>query len=342
MTNESTPPGVFSRTFHPQWVDIAPAFYEQEPEHEECTLNKPTAKLWSLILASRAIPYRMRARSTEEGGGYSVQTQAWFLERAVEEIQLHHEENEPDGRGLFLHDLRPVGGRETTMAAMLCMLLFFWAYNRTYPGIALYPQLWVDHGSAEALRILSGEWWRVFTALTLHGDGAHVLGNAIIGGVFIWLTARRLGSGLAWFLAILGGGIGNWFNAMVLGPPHNSIGFSTASFAAAGLLVGVASFHVGGGSHGLGSGKIPQRILRFFSSALIPFAAGLGLLAMLGSGQDTDLGAHLFGFLSGLGLGTATGFLVSTVGLPSRVIDGVLYGCAMGLIIAAWGAAWLA
>jgi len=342
MSNESTPPGVLSRTFRPQWVDIAPVLYGVESDSSECRLDHATAKLWTLILASRAIPYRMRNRSAEEGGGHGVQTQVWSLDRAVEEIRLHRDENIPDGRGVFLHDLRPVGGREATMALMLCMLLFFWIYNRTYPAIAMFPQKWLNHGSAEALQILNGEWWRVFTALTLHGDGAHVLGNAIIGGVFIWLAARRLGSGLAWILAILGGGIGNWVNAMVLGPPHNSIGFSTASFAAAGLLAGVASFHVGGGQHGLGSGSIAQRILRFLSSALIPFAAGLGLLAMLGAGEDTDLGAHLFGFISGLGLGTLTGLLVSRTGLPSRGFDIGLYICAMGLILAAWGLAWLA
>ena len=43
---------------------------------------------------------------------------------------------------------------------------------------------------------------------------------------------------------------------------------------------------------------------------LPPLAAGLGLLAMLGSsGKHTDLGAHLFGLLVGLIAGTALALL---------------------------------
>ncbi len=41
--------------------------------------------------------------------------------------------------------------------------------------------------------------------------------------------------------------------------------------------------------------------------------AGLGLLAMLGAGEDTDLGAHLFGFVSGLMLGMGTGFAATRI-----------------------------
>ena len=43
---------------------------------------------------------------------------------------------------------------------------------------------------------------------------------------------------------------------------------------------------------------------------LVPLMAGAGLLAMLGSsGVRTDLGAHLFGLLTGLILGLCIGLL---------------------------------
>lgn len=337
MVDDSSNPGFLLRTFRPVWVDLAPLVLK-----EGARLDLHTAKVWALVLASRHIPYRLRTLTGEEGGGHTVQVQPWFTDRAVEEIRLYLDENAPDGRMIVLPDLRPVSGMEATVAIMACMVLFFWLYNRTYPSIPLYPQLWLDHGSAEAGRILSGEWWRVFTSLTLHGDSAHVVGNALIGGVFVWLATRRLGSGLTWLLTILGGGIGNFLNSLALAAPHNAIGFSTASFAAAGLLAAIAPFGIGGGMHGMGSGGLVRRAYRFICSALVPVGAGLGLLAMLGAGEDTDLGAHLFGFLSGLGLGTMAGVLATRFGLPGKMADHVLLAGAMGIVVAAWIIAWLA
>lgn len=324
------------RAFRPVWVDLAPLVLGDSAP----PLNKSTAKLWSLVLASRHIPYRMRL--AEQGGGHTVQVQEWFAHRATEEIKLYLDENAPGQFNIILPDLRPVSGMEPTILAMTCMVVFFWFYNRTYPSLGLYPKLWLDHGSAEAIRILSGEWWRMFTALTLHGDGAHVVGNALIGGAFIWLVSRRLGAGLAWLLTILGGGLGDLLNSVALGAPHNSIGFSTASFAAAGILATIAPFAIGGGMHGFGSGSLGKRIYTFIQSAFIPVAAGLGLLAMLGAGEDTDLGAHLFGFVSGLGLGVAAGIICTRLGLPSKRNNAILFGAAMAIPILSWWCAWLA
>lgn len=330
--------GFFARTFRPQWVDVAPDVLGMEPE--QSGLDLPTAKLWALVLASRSIPYRMKTRSVEDGGGHTVQVRAWLKYRAVEEIRLYLSENEPDGRGLILPDLRSGGGLEPTVGAMTCLVLFFWVYTRAYPAWALYPKLWLERGSSEAWAILRGDWWRAVSGLTLHADGAHVMGNALIGGVFIWLVSRRLGSGLAWLLTIVGGAIGNLINAAALGAPHNSIGFSTASFAAAGLLAGLACFNERQQkSEGADWGR---RIYHFVASALIPVAAGLGLLAMLGAGEKTDLGAHLFGFLTGLSLGLAAGFGVLRAGLPSKGADTILFVAAMAIPVIAWVFAWLA
>jgi len=304
-------------------------------------LDNRTAKLWSLVLSSRHIPHRTRQidRST---GTQSIQVQAWFADRAAEEVNLYLSENNPGSQKIVLPDLRPVSGLEPTFIGMGMLILFFWVYTRTYPAFGLYPLLWKQLGSADAGAILSGEWWRLFTALTLHGDGAHVLGNAIIGGVFVWLVSRRLGAGLAWILTILAGGFGNLLNSMALSAPHNAIGFSTASFGAAGLLAAIAPFGVGGGFHGLGNGSLPRRMYEFIRSAMVPVAAGLGLLAMLGAGENTDLGAHLFGFLSGLCLGIGTGFFSTRLGLPNKKMDGGLYLAALAIPIFSWLYAWLA
>ena len=64
------------------------------------------------------------------------------------------------------------------------------------------------------------------------------------------------------------------------------MGFSTAVFAAVGILCG----------RQLNNGA--STLIR---QLVLPLGAGIGLLAMLGSeGERTDLGAHLFGLASGL------------------------------------------
>ncbi|ADU63669.1 MAG: rhomboid family intramembrane serine protease [Pseudodesulfovibrio sp.] len=342
MHSDATPQSFLRRTLRPSWTDLAPVILGEDAP----ALDGATAGLWSLVLSSRHIPHRQRRRLPGEGGGHSVQVQLWFVERAAAEIRLYLEENAPGRHGVHLPDLRPVSGYEPTVAVMALLLLFFWAYTRTYPGWGLYPTLWVGLGSADAGRILGGEWWRLFTALTLHGDGAHVLGNATIGGIFVWLASRRLGAGLAWLLTFLAGGLGNLLNSLALAAPHNAIGFSTATFGAAGVLAAIAPFAVGGGMHGLGvrerGSGLARRFARFVRSSLVPVAAGLGLLAMLGVGENTDLGAHLFGFVAGLSLGLVAGLAASRTGLPGPRADAALYLAALALPGAAWGFAWLA
>jgi membrane associated rhomboid family serine protease len=354
MPSDAMRQGFLRRALRPDWTDLAPLVLgddAMEPADAAEGLDHATAGLWSLVLASRHIPHRMRRLGNGRDAGYSIQVQAWFAARAAAEIRLYLEENAPCPGDGVLPDLRPVSGLEPTVAAMVLLVLFFWIYHRTYPAWRLAPSMWIELGSADAGRILSGQWWRLFTALTLHADAAHVVGNAVIGGVFVWLVSRRLGAGAAWLLTILAGGLGNLLNSLALAAPHNAIGFSTAAFGAAGVLTAIAPFAVGGGIHGrsyprLGGGldpdSLPRRFLAVVRSSLGPVAAGLGLLAMLGAGEETDLGGHLFGFVSGLFLGASAGVLASRMGLPGRRADGVLYAGALAVPAGAWVYAWLA
>jgi membrane associated rhomboid family serine protease len=333
-------PGFLRRVLRHAWIDLVPLVRGQDA----VPLSGREARLWGLVLASRHVPHQLR-RLPDEQGGWAVMVQEWFADRAVEEIELYFEENRPEPAGMDLPDLRPVGGLEPTLFGLALLVLFYWVYSRTYPSLGLYPDLWVRLGSADAGAILSGQWWRLCTALTLHADGPHVAGNAVIGGVFIWLAARRLGSGAAWLLTMVSGVLGNLFNSLAMGIHHDAIGFSTATFGAAGVLAGITPFGVGGGLHGLGNGSWFRRFLRFTRTAIIPVGAGLGLLAMLGAGNgegNIDLGAHLFGFVSGLALGALTGFAATRYGLPGKDADFRLYVAALMLPAAAWAWAWLA
>ncbi len=209
-----------------------------------------------------------------------------------------------------------------TVAILLGMLVFFGYHSTPHPSLNLYGSSWLAVGSAEASAILDGQWWRLITALTLHADGPHVVGNAVIGGAFIVLACRVLGNGLAWLLVVFSGVAGNFFNALVLGPPHNSIGFSTAVFGAAGVLSGVRM------AEGRGNR---------FRRAIIPVGAGLGILAILGAGgKNTDLGAHLFGIAAGLGFGFAGGIWAVKCGKPSSLASGLMLFFALALPVVAW------
>jgi rhomboid protease GluP len=139
-------------------------------------------------------------------------------------------------------------------------------------------------GSADAARMLQGEWWRAATALTLHADLAHVAANAVALAIFVGAVARRLGPALATWLALAAGVLGNVLTALVLRGGHVSIGASTAVFGALGTLSAL---------------QVPHR------SAWLTLGAGAALLGLLGTGERADLLAHLLGFAVGVTEGLA-------------------------------------
>ncbi len=152
----------------------------------------------------------------------------------------------------------------------------------------------VERGSADAARMLNGEWWRAATALTLHADLAHVVANAAALAIFVGAVARRLGPALAAWLTLAGGVGGNVLTALVVRGGHVSIGASTAVFGALGTLSAL---------------QVPRR------RAWVRLATGVALLGLLGTGARADLLAHLFGFATGV----MGGLAVRRVAPPPRL-----------------------
>jgi rhomboid protease GluP len=146
-------------------------------------------------------------------------------------------------------------------------------------------------GEGVAAKIVAGEPWRAVTALMLHADIVHLLGNVLAMGVLATAVCRLLGPGLGLALIVASGAGGNFLNAALRGAPHVSVGASTAVFGALGLLAGMAVLRA----------RAPRR------HAWVPIAAGLALLALLGTGERADLVAHFFGFQVGIGLGLGCG-----------------------------------
>jgi len=185
--------------------------------------------------------------------------------------------------------------------------------------LALQPWMdreWLARGSAEAALIVGGEWWRTITALTLHADEAHAIGNAALGGLLLALLARKKGAGIASLLLLLSGALGTLCAAELLRRNFTSIGASTAVFGALGALCALQAAD-------------PRERRR----AWIPIGAGLALLGFLGTSQRADLAGHLCGFGAGLLLGAVTSRLPSP---RSLLAQGALAAVAIAAPVLAW------
>lgn len=280
-------------------------------------LTKPQARSWALVLDSRSIPCCIEP----EGGGWQLLVPEQHLESARRELQLFEAANRnwpppvPAARQLI----------ENTLPTVSVLLLLATFHNLTLIGLSLPEHGILDLyglGTAHAASIREGEWWRLVTALTLHAGPVHLLSNLTIGGAFIILLCRELGSGLAWSLLLASGTLGNLINAWLQAPDHRSVGASTAVFGAVGIL---AAIRVVRDRHQL------QR--RWF----IPVAAGVALLALLGTeGKQTDLGAHLFGFGVGIFFGIAAELLVGRYGRPGGMLNFLLAALSGVVVVGAW------
>jgi rhomboid protease GluP len=222
---------------------------------------------------------------------------------ARSELQAFREENVPPPRQPG--PPQDAGARAydafVTWAAIVAFL-----FGATHRGA--FAVNWIGLGALEADRLLAGEWWRSVTALGLHVELDHLLGNLAFGCLFSVLLARPTGTGVAW-----------------LGM-HSSIGASTAVFGAVGMLSG----------HAHGSPADPRRAgVRRWAA----IGAGVMLLAFLGfEGERTDIGAHVAGFAVGIPLGLLAARLGrdGRLGGPAQRLAG---GAAALLFAVAWAAA---
>jgi membrane associated rhomboid family serine protease len=144
--------------------------------------------------------------------------------------------------------------------------------------------------------IRDGEWWRPFTSLFLHGDLNHMIGNIGFGVIFCVLVAHTVGPVLGWVLILASGAIGNLLTAGIRYPEEfQSVGASTATFGALGILVGVGA-----------QVAWQARSYRKLGASLVPVGAGVIMLGWFGAGgENTDVAAHVAGFGVGAVLGLA-------------------------------------
>ncbi len=263
---------------------------------------------WSLVLEAIGIPFQLR--------GSEILVSQKSLPRARENLQAYEFENlEKRESGELQKGSLPWGPNLLVLGSLL---VFFSFLNSGFFGGEIPREIWVKAGAADSSKILEGEWWRSITALTLHGDPAHVLGNVVFGTAFVVLVCSRVGMATGWAAVILSGWLGNMVNAWVKGPGHVSIGFSTAVFAAAGIMVSI------------------HRNRRGLKNGLDAVVMALALLALLGSGgKNTDLGAHFWGVVCGMAVGSVLRFLPLPL-LRARVMSSFLAAGTVFLLVYSW------
>ncbi|MEO8224409.1 MAG: rhomboid family intramembrane serine protease [Gammaproteobacteria bacterium] len=152
---------------------------------------------------------------------------------------------------------------------------------------------WLEAGGLDGAAVRDGEWWRVLTALTLHGDAGHLVANVCFGAFFGAFAGQFLGSGVAWATILVAAGAGNALDLALLPPSHRAIGASTAVFTALGLIAALMW-------------RAEVRQTSTWARRYAPLIGAAVLLAYLGTGDArTDAVAHLTGFITGVFAGAA-------------------------------------
>jgi len=217
-------------------------------------------------------------------------------------------------------------------------------YAATLVGIGLTVSngLWrldaFELGALDAGRVQHGQWWRAWTALTLHLDGAHLTANLVAGVWFCYLAAAQVGSGSAWLLIVTGAACANLLEGLLGPSSHLSVGASTAVFTSLGLLA----------AH---SWRLRSSYRQRWAVRWAPLVGGLVLLGWFGSGGGGDDGdvnaatatpvdvvAHAIGFLVGCVLG-ALAAKPALQRLLDRVPQWISGLAALGSIAIAWACA---
>ncbi len=270
----------------------------------------------ALVLTAVHIPSSIEP----EGAGWALRVPLHAIPAALQELEAFRRENSKPS--LPAPPPRIDGG----WVGVAGFLLVIWSLP-TLEGRGLFGIAWSSVGVMDATHVLDGQWWRTITALTLHADLGHLFGNSIFGAVFGLMLGRHLGSGLGWLLVVVCAALGNAINAVLRGDDFQSLGASTATFAALAL---VGTFVTRRGYYRGSSWR--QRVG--------PAFAAFALLAFTGfGGERTDLIAHIAGFA----MGALAGIFAATLPVHRwgrRVQLGAGAG-AIGLVVVSWVlAAW--
>ncbi len=269
---------------------------------------------WSLVLASQGIEAVIEPPTGN--GEWGLVIPSADSERAFQTLRQYRVEN----RGWrWPHSLPwPETHFDWVCLIWAALLGFFhWAGN-------VRPALY-DAGMMSSSAVHAGQWWRVFTAVTLHADVAHLAENLSIGIVLFGLAMGRYGTGTGLLASYLAGVCGNlvslWFSAK----PFQGLG-------ASGMVMGALGLLAAGSLHPSAQKGTP------LSRRLAGVGAAVLLFILYGLSPGTDVAAHFGGLVAGLLLG------LLLVRLPPRFRSSMSINLIAGisLLVLLGGAWWLA
>lgn len=236
-----------------------------------------------LVVLSMGLPYWLE--ETADGCELRVEAERAAVVRRELAAYDHESSTWPP--------VAPVPAVVSARGAWLTSLLWVGVVVATFQAQLEWPGRLEAGGALDPAGVLQrGEWWRLGTALFLHADIEHVLANVVIGFFILAAVASAFGGLVRGWVLLAAAAIGaNLITAFVhTHEQTQSLGASTAVFAGIGLLAGQA-VRWGGRAH---------RLVRV-RATLLPLAAGIVLLGLLGGGgPHVDLVAHAAGFLTGL------------------------------------------
>lgn len=235
---------------------------------------------WSLVLVSQGIETVIQR--DPETGRWQLAVNNPDLRQALQALRLYHTENR---RRIWQHTLPWTGlifdWRSVAWFGLL--IVIFGLCEGRFPHLR-------EAGRMDNELVGQGQWWRLFTAVTLHGDLPHLASNTSTGVLLLGLAMGSFGPGLALLASFLAGVGGNLAGLLFYGGGHRGLGASGMIMGALGLLA-VQSVAL------VRSGAAPRQLL------VRGIGGGLLLLVLLGTNPNADVLAHVAGFVSGCVLG---------------------------------------
>ncbi|MGJ8643574.1 MAG: rhomboid family intramembrane serine protease [Luteolibacter sp.] len=259
-------------------------------------------------LVALAMGESIRVEHGEQPGEFDLQAVPESIPKITSEIEQYTEEAHiPLNPRILPSDWGRYPAGIFQLFIWVATLIFVFSKQQENPSIN------EKFASSSIALISQGDWWRPFTALFLHGDAAHIIGNIGTGAVFGMLVSKSIGPWKGWALILLAGTAGNVITSLVTYPQSFvSLGASTAIFGALGILSGTGLVE-----------NFREKIAYPWIRTLAPVIAGFILLGWLGSaapGSNTDVFGHVFGFCAGILAGAACRYFDKSPGEPIEAL----------------------
>jgi membrane associated rhomboid family serine protease len=267
---------------------------------------------WSLVLASQGIEAIIE--QSPETGAWGLLVEPGQFAPALASIRQYRLENR---HWAWRTQLTSTGLVFHWGVLLWCwvLILFHWL-GEAFGGRLEFLGTMNDRVPA------TGQWWRLFTAITLHADVGHLASNVATGLVVMGLAMARFGPGQAILAALLAGAVGNAAGLGLRPEPYIGLGASGMVMGGLGLLT----------AQSLALLRAPRPAWR----PVLAGAAGGGMLFVLvGLNPAGDVLAHAFGFGSGLLFGGGL-VLLPAAWTKSPWLDRAAGGLATLIAVSAW------